>query len=128
SSGKRLSFDARIARGTSAAVFLRDSFPAQAGYGMRLDAFSKENERAGSLIDLASIRGQLAPPNLWFHVDFVVRDESKGTRVQTFLNGVKVADSLDADRRHPNGSLRFSGPVGGTLELRNWSLERLPPQ
>jgi hypothetical protein len=124
-SNARVSFDARVARGTKAAVWLgcRKDFP---GYELSLDAFSKEAERAGSLKGLVAIRGQLAPPELWFHVDFVVRDESKGTRVQVFLNGLKVADALDAARHTAPGGMYFPGPVGGTLELRNLRVEVLP--
>ncbi|HUR28493.1 MAG TPA: DUF1080 domain-containing protein, partial [Planctomycetota bacterium] len=123
----RLSFDARVGRGASSTVYMRDRGTADQGYGLRLDAFSKEKEQAGSLVGLVPIHGQLAPPDLWFHVDFVVREESKGTRVQSFLNGILVAEHLDADRRHPTGRMRVTGPVGGKLELRNLEIVPLPP-
>ena len=93
---------------------------------MRLDAASEESERAGTLIGLAPVRAQLVPADLWCRFELAVRDEPGGVRVQSFLNGLKVADALDSSRRCSAGDLRFAGPKGGKLELRNVRLERSP--
>src|SRR6185295_16160026 len=93
----RISFDARVHRKTAASVFLgcRQGF---AGYELKLDTFSPSAERAGSLAGFAPVRGQLAPPELWFHVD----------------------------RAPEPGGMYFSGPVGGEIELRNIKHEPIP--
>lgn len=122
--GAQLSFDAKLSRGSDSAVYLRHGAAAAPGYGMSLGVFGKAAERAGSLLGLGTVRGQLTPPNLWCRGEFVVRDGAEGTRVQAFLNGLKVGDVLDRDGRSPGGLL-FAGPRGGTLQLRNVRLERL---
>ncbi len=123
----RISFDAKVSRGSESAVFLRAEPQAgAAGYGMSLNAFTLETYRAGSLLDLLQVRGQLTPADLWFHAEFLVRDEAGGARVQSFLNGMKVADVLDPSPNFTSGGFQFTGPVGGTLQIRNLRVERLP--
>jgi glucose/arabinose dehydrogenase len=121
----RLSFEARIARGATAAVFLRAGAAESTGYGLFLAASPDAPQQAGSLIGFAPIEGQLVPANLWCRVELVVQDEAGGTRISSFLNGVKVAEALDGERRFAQGGLRIQGPKGGVLELRGLRLERL---
>ena len=85
----------------------------------------RSSPSAGSIVGMVPVLGQLAPPDMWFHVEFVVRDEAKGTRVQSFLNGMKVAELLDERMFFQSGGRCIRGPVGGTLQVRNLRLERL---
>ena len=123
----RLSFDARVARGCSSAVHLGGEVSGSPGLGMALSAFSKQPERTGTLLQgsAKAIRGQLAPKDLWFHAELVVREEGTERRVQSFLNGLLVAEELEKTLEFKAGSVRFAGPVGGTLQVRNVKVERL---
>jgi hypothetical protein len=76
----RLTFEARVPSKTAAAVYLRGDGVAQPGYGLSLAVFSELGEQAGSLLGRRAVRGQLAPPNLWFKVEFELREEPKGLR------------------------------------------------
>ena len=120
----RFSFEARLGKGLAAAVHLRDGGAGAPGYGLAL-ATAADGEQAGSLLGLAPVRAQLVPEDLWCRFEFEVRDEPGGVRVRSFVNGVLVGDALDPERRRKSGGLRFTGLVGGRLELRNLKLERL---
>jgi hypothetical protein len=80
-----------------------DGFPD--GYEAQIDASHPDPQRTGSLYGLAPVTIPLVPANVWF--DYRVRcvDETAGTHIQIWVNGLKTVDFVDAERRRAAGHL-----------------------
>ena len=73
------------------------------------------------------VRDQLTKPDEWFKLEVI----AKGSRIQTFVNGAKAANLVNAE----GGPLDALGPIrfgvkdeDGKLKIRKIEIKELPPQ
>jgi hypothetical protein len=71
------------------------------GYCVRINADAPLAEHTGSLAGFSALRVQLVGPETWAWLHASAREEPGGTRVVVRLNGVEVANVLDARPDRP---------------------------
>lgn len=71
------------------------------GYCVRVNADAPLAEHTGSLAGFTALHVQLVGPETWAWLSASAREESGGTRVRVTLNGIEVANVLDARPDRP---------------------------
>lgn len=74
---------------------------ALSGYCVRINADAPAPEHTGSLAGFTALRVQLVGPETWCWLRASAREEAGGTRVRVHVNGVEVANVLDARPDRP---------------------------
>ncbi len=75
------------------------------GYEAEINSTFPGQEKTGSLVGVSPVEAQLIPANTWFDYFISVREETAGTRVRVWVNGIAVTDYLDTEREHGSGHI-----------------------
>lgn len=86
-----------------------------AGYEAQINSTGPDPVRTGSLYNLDKIRARLIPADTWFTQHVICRDEPGGVHVVIELNGVKVVDYIDKDRKHALGHVALQQHNDGSV-------------
>ena len=86
-----------------------------AGYEAQVNASYHDPQKSGSLYALAPVHVELVPPGVWFEQHITCRDTDAGTHVSIRVNGVLVAEFVDAERRHASGHVAFQQHHDGSV-------------
>ena len=109
----------RINDGGNSGMYVRaelgDGWPA--GYEAQVNCSHGDPQKTGSLYGLAPVKAEMIPPDVWFEQRVTVRDTDAGTHVVVRLNGVIVADFVDAERRHARGHVALQQHHEGSVVM-----------
>ena len=93
---------------------------------MRINATHPDKEKTGSIAGLAPRIVSLVAADTWFDLRVQCKDESAGTRISVWINGVLLNEALDTQRRSKSGAIALEQHhEGSVLEVKQFELREL---
>ena len=107
----------RINDGGNSGMYFRAAYGPgwPAGYEAQVNSSHTDPIKSGSLYNLAPIKTQLVPADLWFTQRITCRDEAEGVHIVVRINDVVVNDFVDTERKFARGHVAFQQHNDGSV-------------
>ncbi len=107
----------RINDGGNSGMYFRVTYGEgwPAGYEAQVNSTFQDPVKSGSLYGLDNLGVVLIPPGTWFTQHITCRDVPEGTHITIAINGVRVVDFIDTERRHAAGHVALQQHHEGSV-------------
>ncbi len=119
----------KISEGGRSALVLRASRNGESieGYSLPINSSFADPAKTGSVQGLAEVKVHLIPPDTWFDLRVRCQEESGGTHLQVWINGIQFTDVVDELRGATGGQLAMEQHhEGSVVEISELMVLPLP--
>jgi glucose/arabinose dehydrogenase len=85
------------------------------GYEAQINSSFADPQKTASLYDLSLVTTHLIASDTWFEYRVKCTDTDAGTRIQVFVNGIRINDFVDTERRFGEGSIALQQHHDGSV-------------
>lgn len=118
----------KISDGGNSGIYFRTQYGSgwPAGYEAQINSNYADPQKNGSLYGLAPVTVQLVPPDTWFDYHIRCQDVAAGTLITLSINGIRVTEYVDTQKRHTSGHIAFQQHhEGSVVELMDIQIREL---